>query len=53
MTLPHLKLNEWIFLCAGIGTHAAAPFLGMGGFYLWISVKAIYISGIVILLMRK
>lgn len=51
--LGHLKLNEWIFLCAGIGTLAAIPFFGVGGFYLWISVKAIYISGIIVLLMRK
>ena len=53
MTLSHLKLNEWIFLCAGIATLVAIPFLRIGGFHLWIAVKAIYITGLVVLLMQK
>ena len=43
---PKLKLNEWIFLFAGVMTLFSIPFLEAGGFYLWVAIKIIYLSGL-------
>lgn len=44
-----LKLNEWIFIFAGMATFAAIPHLEIVGFPLWLFVKSIYFLGIVVL----
>lgn len=44
-----LKLNEWIFIFAGMATFAAIPYLEIVGFPLWFFVKSIYFLGIVFL----
>lgn len=46
---PKLKLNERIFLLVGVMTLFAIPFLEVGGFYLWISIKVVYLLGIITL----
>jgi len=53
MILLRLKLNEWIFLIAGISTLIAIPFFEIGGFYLWFTVKLIYLLGIIILVVEN
>lgn len=49
MKFSSLKLNEWIFLFAGVATLLAIPFLAFGGFYLWITIKTIYLLGVITL----
>lgn len=49
MNFLNLKVNEWFFLFAGIATLLAIPFLEFGGFYLWITVKVIYLLGLIAL----
>jgi hypothetical protein len=43
-----LKLNEWVFIFAGIFMLISAAFLDEGGFGLWASAKAIYLIGVII-----
>ena len=44
----YLKLNEWIFILAGVVMLASIPFFDMAGFSLWVGAKAIYVTGLVI-----
>jgi hypothetical protein len=48
-----IKLSEKIFIIAGISTLAAIPFLEFSNFYLWLAVKAIYLSGLIALFFKK
>ena len=48
-----LNLSEYIFILAGVFTLAAIPFLEIGGFYLWLSVKSIYLLGLITLYVRS
>lgn len=48
----YFKLNEWIFIAAGVGTLVAIPFLSMAGFWLWAVVKMIYFLAIIVLLIE-
>lgn len=53
LALRNLRLNEKIFLAAGLATLFAVPFLGIGGFYLWLAVKIVYAVGIILLILRR
>lgn len=43
-----MKLNEWIFILAGLCMIIFMPFLAAGGFYLWGIAKMIYLIGLIV-----
>lgn len=51
--IQNLKLKEQVFLVAGVLTLVAVPFLSMGGFYVWLVVKTVYLFGIIFLFFKK
>ena len=44
----YLKLNEWVFISAGIFMLISIPFLDAEGFGLWTVAKVIYLIGLII-----